>query len=437
MNINDPKPAVKTSYRWTMWAGLLAFLVLFGGIGAWAGIAQLSGAVLASGVVVVEGKPKTIQHLDGGSVAEILVSNGDIVQPNDVLVRLDRSLLETNLEIYKGRIVEFFAGKARLQAERDEAQTIDWADPVFDKLGIAAVDRVKAAQSILLTARRTTRLGQIAQLNEKIDQFNKQIEGVDALKTSKADQIALLNQELKGLEKLLENGHVPLPRILALQRTKADLVGQLSEHEAERSRLKNSISEIKIQILQVSREFRQSVLTELRQVDQDAREMIQQYHATREQLERVDIRAPVAGMIHELAIFTVGGVVAPGGEIMQIISQNDRIDLEVNVETQFRDEIFVGQFTTIRLPAFNQRTTPELDGEIRSISPSSIVDEKTDAAFYKVNLILKQDQIAKLKGQRLVPGMPVEAFIQTRKRTVFSYLTKPLTDQIARAFREE
>ena len=122
---------------------------------------------------------------------------------------------------------------------------------------------------------------------------------------------------------------------------------------------------------------------------------------------------------------------------MQIIPQNDRIDLEVNVEPQFRDEIFVGQFTIIRLPAFNQRTTPELDGEIRSISPSSIVDEKTDAAFYKVNLILKQDQIAKLKGQRLIPGMPVEAFIQTRKRTVFSYLTKPLTDQIARAFREE
>lgn len=427
----------RVSVRPAATLGLLALVALFGGVGGWMAYAEISGAIVASGTVAVHGNPKTVQHLDGGIVAEISAADGDVVRKGDILVRLDDTLLKANVAIYTKRIEEALAERARLEAERAGQRTIDWNDGSARALDVVPSAAVRESQDKLLEARQTSREGQKARLKEKIAQFKSEIDGVQGLLSAKREQIAFIDQELKGLRQLHKQGNTTINRLLALERQRAELAGQAAEHRAELARIGNSISEAEISILQLDKEALETALLDLRKREQEISDMVQQLIATRAQIARVDVKAPVDGIVHQLSVFTIGGVVSPGAGILQIIPKNEKVEVEAHIGTQFIDEIYVGQSARVRFSAFNQRTTPEFKGTVQKVSPSSVIDDKQGYSYYRIWISVPEGELASLGDMKLVPGMPAEVFIKTRERTALSYLVKPLTDQINRAFREE
>ncbi len=431
------KTALNLNYKSPAVIGLLALIVLFGGGIAWASLAEISGAVIATGSVVVEGKPKSVQHLDGGIVKAIHVSNGDFVKSSQVLVEIDDTSIAANLAIYKSRLRDMLIRKARLAAELNDAKTFIPPVEIAKLLNLGDLKPSVDQQKALQQARRLTREAQLAQLDEKVSQFKNQIVGVEGLIVEKNIQIASYNEEISSVQKLVAKKLTSKSRLIALERAKAELRGQMAEHRAEISRVKNSISETRIAKIQVGREFREKVVAELEQTETKIDELRQQVDATSKQLGRVSIRASISGKVHELNIFTIGGVVQPGQTLMQIIPQSGDFEIELSVDIGSIDQLFYGQRAVVMFPAFNQQSTPQLDGEIRKISPTSVVDEKTGQAFYRIIVEIPVEQLKLLGDKTLVPGMPVEAFIATEERTVLSYLVKPLMDQINYVFREE
>lgn len=431
------EPATNINFHRPARFGLAMFAVLAFGIFGWMGVAPLSGAVVANGALVVRAKPQLVQHLDGGIIKAILVLNGDDVRKGDIVVRLDETSLFANLEIYRNRMREMVARKSRLEAERDDAPTIAFDDAPLAAFDIAPDQTHKETQLKLFAARRTTREGQAAQLDEKSAQFHSQLEGIEGLIDAKQSQLSLIEQELAGIRQLYEQGNTTLTRLVGLERTRADFMGQLAEHNAEMGRVQNSIREVDVSILQVDRQFKESILTDLREAMSQLDELKQQIMATTRQLERIEVKAPISGIVHELNVNTVGGTIPPNSTLMQIISTEEGLFVEASVETQAIDQIAIGHEVALRFSALNQRTTPELSGKVERVSPTSIVDEKTGAAFYRVSISVAPEQIARLGQQvRLRPGMPVEAFIESEARTALSYLLRPLTDNFSRAMRE-
>jgi len=435
--IFDDIPTLKTASKGLVSSGLIAFAVLFLGCGLWMFFASIQGAVIASGTVSVLGKPKTIQHLDGGLVAEILVENGEVVDAGDVLVRLDDAMLKANIDIYKNRFREAVALRDRLSAEQQGLSVIDWDDEIFEVNGILPSAEVREGQNRIFQARRATKTGQVSQLNERILQLENQIEGLDALSNSKLSQISILNKEFEAISSLAEDGYASESRVLALQREIEEIKGQQFEHQAETSQVRNTISEVRVQIAQINREFDQAAITELREAELAIKDMEQQILATRVQLDRVDILAPIPGVIHEQSIFTIGGVIAPGAAILQIIPVDQAMEFEVNVQPQNIDQIFVGQDVSVLFSAFNARTTPQLNGTVKSVSLNTSVNEESGFAFYPVRVEVSTEELQRLGKQELISGMPIEAFFTTESRSPLNYLTKPLTDNINRAGREE
>lgn len=433
--MNRTKPVL--NYRRPSIIGLWLLIVLFGGGIAWANFANISGAIIASGSVVVEGKPKSVQHLDGGIVKTIQVSTGDRVTKNQILIEIDDTSIAANLAIYKSRLRDTLIRKARLLAELNNRKNFKPPTKIAQLLDLGDLQSSMEQQVALMNARRLTREAQLAQLDEKVSQFKNQIIGVNGLIKEKKIQLDSFDDEILSVKKLVEQQLTSRTRLIVLERSKADLRGQMAENMAEISRVQNSISETRIAKLQVEREFREKVVAEAEQTETKMDELRQQVEATSKQLGRVAIRAPVSGRIHELNIFTIGGVVQPGQTLMQIIPQTGEHEIELNVDTRAVDQIFIDQRATVRFPAFHQRSTPELDGAITKISPTSVIDEKTGQAFYRIVVKITDSEMARLGDKKLVPGMPVEAFITTEQRTVLSYLIKPLRDQFYHVFREE
>ena len=431
------RPVVKTSSAGLIMVGLMCFGLLFFAGGAWAYFTKLSGAVIAQGQVVVQGKPKVVQHLDGGIVARLLVDNGDKVSAGDTLIKLDDTLLSANLKIYENRIQEAASLRDRLIAERDGKEAVEWDGELLTLLKLDVDQQSRDAQIRLMEARRASRDGQVSKLGDQVKQLENQLGGIDAQSVSKKAQLGFIEEELAGVRELKQKGLASTNRLMSLERQREDINGSIASYRSDTARIRNAISETEVQILQIDREFREQVLTELRQLEQNINELVQQYQATQEKLNRVEIKAPVSGIVHELAIFTVGGVIAPGSPILQIIPETGGFELETSIEPQFIDELYPGQHASVRFSAFSQRTMSDLDAAIRNISPDVVVDERTGISSYKVWLSVADDELAKLEGERLVAGMPVEVFIRTRERTPLSYLLKPLMDQIERAFKEQ
>jgi HlyD family secretion protein len=430
--------AMRVNYRRPAIIGLFLIAVLLGAGGTWASLAKVGSAVIASGVVGISGKPKTIQHLDGGIVERILVEAGQTVKEGEKLVELDDKTILANLAIYKGRLRDLLVRKQRLVAElADKTDFIPPTSELLIRYDLGPLDTAIAQQQSMLQARRTSKLGEIAQLTERIAQFKKQIEGVQGLKKSKKEQLVVFNKERDAIEKLVKQSFAAKNQLLTYDRSFADFAGQIAEHDSELGRLNNSISEVEISKLQVERNFREKVITELDEIDAKVDELTQQVAATEQQFQRTVIHAPVAGIIHELSIFTIGGVIQPGQPIMQIVPLTGRLEIEVNVETQHIDELLIGQKAVVRFPAFNQRTTPEVFGSVARVSPTSVVDEKSGFTFYRVGIEIGDTQLERLGKKILVPGMPVETVIPISERTVLEYLLKPLADNLTHVFREE
>ena len=427
----------RTSLRVAGVIGAVLSLGLAGSAVAWAQLTEINGAVIASGSVVVRGKPKSVQHLDGGIVDAIDVGDGDRVEAGDVLVRLDSTLLEANLAIYRTRLIEAHALRDRLRAELTGVGTLDFSG-LPDELGnIDDLTAIRDGQRAIFEARRDVRAGQVEQLQERAEQFRNQTRGIERLVAAKQQQLTLLEREIAGIETLNRKGLAPETRLMAMQRDRADVLGQLGEHRAEVSRIANSVRDTELQVLQITRQVREESAMALRDVEKEMEELNQQLRSTARQLERVEIRAPVGGIVHELQVTTLGGVVAPGGLVTQIIERDAGVVFDMRVPTAAVDQVYVGQGARIVMSAFNQRTTPELAGTVARISPDAVLDEATGQPFFRVQLSVTPAELDRLGDLAIVPGMPVEAFLQTGERSVLSYLVRPLTDQIDRAFREE
>ncbi|NJL70546.1 MAG: HlyD family type I secretion periplasmic adaptor subunit [Candidatus Competibacteraceae bacterium] len=428
--------AAKTIRR-HLWLGLVAVLVLVAGVGGWAAATSLSGAVIATGTLVVDSYVKRVQHPSGGIVAEVLVKNGQRVEGGDVVVRLDDTQTRANLAIVLKRLDELTAREARLAAERDGLTEIAFPREFAARVASDDIRVLLAGESRLFEARRTFRVGRKSQLRERIAQLRQEIEGLDAQVRGKDREIVLINKELQGVRELWSKGHVSITRLNSLERDAARLEGERGALIAAAAQAKGKIAETELQILQVDEELQTEVAKEIREIQGQTGEFVERRIAAEDQLKRIDIRAPQNGIIHELAVHSVGAVINAGEAIMLVVPVADSLIGEVKVAPQDIDQLTLGQLTIVRFSAFNQQTTPELNGLITRIGADLTHDTQTGFSYYVVRVAIAEREIARLGNLQLVPGMPIEAFIQTGERTVLSYLAKPLTDQIARAFREE
>jgi len=432
---SDTKP--QQTYTKYLRQGFMALFLLVVCLGGWASIFKIKGAVIASGVIMVEGKPKTLQHLDGGIVGEILTQNGDVVKKGQVLVRLDPTAIDSNRTIIEKRLFEAQARVDRLRAEWDGAKDISWSKILVDAKTRTEVAEILTGQQKLFEARKTSMDGQVAQLRQRTEQSLEQIQGLRDLIVSKQAQISLISEELEGLRTLLDKGYVSKTRVLALEREQERLGGDISTHRSDISRTKSAIGETEIQIAQIKKDATAEILAELRQVESERSDLNEQFITASDQFKRIDIISPVAGIVHDMSVTTIGGVITPGQPILQIIPVNERLIIEARIQPIDIDQVYVGQPARINLSAFSQSKAPQLHGFVINTSADSLVDQVTGAPYFSVRIEIPADERKKLGDITLIPGMPAESFIQTDERTVLNYILKPLSEQLGRSFREE
>lgn len=424
----------------SMWRNIvIAFIVVgffFGGGIAWSAWTNISGAVIASGRIEVDSKLKRIQHVDGGIVNAIHVKDGDHVTAGDVLITLDDTLLIANYEILNQRLIENWTLEARLVAESIGNQTMEFPAPLLGREKEDAVEKAFAGQSELLESRNVRINGQIRQLQEQIAQSNIRIEGIDAQIDAKREEDVLLKEELEDLEGLFAKNLIPKSRVMSLRREKARNAGEIGSLISQNGTVQNEISGLELQIIQIQDQRETEVLEQLQQTRATISQLLEEYTAAEERLARINVRAPYAGIIHEINVHSEGEVIPAGGDIMQIVPEDDSLIVEAMVNPIDIDQIYSGQKARLRMSSLDQRFTPELYATLIFISGDSITDEQTGAPFYRVRLTIDEGETDKLNGEALVPGMPADVFIQKSDRSVLSYLVKPLQDQIAHAFRE-
>jgi HlyD family secretion protein len=432
----DPRRAIRKLNR----AGLALTVLLVGGVGGWAATSQLAGAVIASGSVVVESNVKKVQHPTGGIVGEILVKEGDEVQDGQVVLRLDDTMTRATLGIVRSQLDELMSREARLMAERDGADAVSFPEDLIGRRDRRSLATAFAGEEKLFDARRRARLGQRAQLRERVAQIGEEIRGLSAQQDAKEKEIEFIGQELVGVAELYKKNLIPIVRFMALQRDQAKLTGERGQFIADIARAKGKISEIELQIIQLDQDFRTEVLKDLREAQGKIAELKERVTAAEDQLKRVDLRAPQSGTVHQLAVHTVGGVIGNGETIMHIVPRADELVVEAKVAPHDIDQVALGAKVLVRIMAGNQRTTPEVTGVITRVSADLTREQaqgvQPGQSYYTVRISLPADEVARLVDMRLVPGMPAEAFIQTYERTPLQYLLKPLEEQIARTFRE-
>ncbi len=428
--------SVTTSLRRHLIWAFVVIAGLAGGLGTAAALVEISGAVIAPGNIVVETNLKRVQHQEGGIVEAIHVREGQSVESGDLLVQLDGTIAKANLTVVTTRLRELQAQEARLMAERDGQETLIVPEALAALSADPAVAAILQGQRSLLEARRASRAGRSAQLNEQIKQFREQITGLTSQRAAKAEEIELVTKELSDLSSLVEKRLIQQSRITALKRDEARLKGEHGGFTSQIAQVEQSISERKIQILQIDEDMRAEVVEQLPAVRGEIAQLIEQRVAALEELRRLEIRAPSAGYVHQLAVHTVGGVVAAGEDLMQIVPHEDVLVVEARVAPNDIDQLGRAQEAVVRFPGLDQRTTPELSARILTVSADLIEDPTDGTRYYQARLALAEEEIAKLGETRLVPGMPVEAFVQTGERTILSFLLKPLSDHLAHAFRE-
>lgn len=415
--------------------GTVAALTLVGGLGLWATTSSLSGAVVAAGHLAVDSNVKAVQHPQGGVVGALNVRNGSVVSAGDVLVRLDDTVAKANLAIIDNGLDELTAHRARLLAERDGAASVSYTADLSARAADPAVGELIDGENRLFALRRQAREGQVSQLRERVAQFGQEISGIEAQQAGKQKEIALVKVELDGMQELWKKKLVPLSRLADRQRAEAQLEGEDGQLTAAAAQTRGRISETELAIIQIGQDMRSQVASELRETDARMAELRERQVAAQQALKQIDIRAPQAGRVHQLAVHTIGGVITPGEAIMQIVPTADALVVEARVAPQDIDQIRSGQPATLRLSAFNQQTTPEVEGSVDRISPDLIEDVKAGVSYYSVRIALSPESLARAGSPELKPGMPAEVFLKTGDRTVLSYLLKPLTDQASRAFR--
>jgi HlyD family secretion protein len=428
---------VGPSIRLHLVVGLSVVGVLAGGLGSWAATQAISGALIAPGQIVVESNVKKVQHPTGGVVGELRARDGDVVKAGDVLVRLDDTVTKASLAIVTKNLDALWARAARLEAEQKGLDRIIFPMQLLDRTNDPDVYNLMKSELKLFEVRVNGRSGQKAQLRERITQLNQEIAGLSAQEKAKDQEIALVEKELDGVRQLYDQHLVQISRLTALERDAARLNGERAQYIASRAQAKGKIAETELQIIQVDKDVVSEVSKDLREANDKIGELVERKVTAEDQLRRVDIRSPQDGMVEQVTVHTVGGVITAGDTIMLVVPQTDDLQVEAKVNPHDIDKLQVGQRTLLRLSAFNQRTTPELNGVVSRVSPDVTTEQRTGQSYYTIRVSMPPEEIARLGEVKLIPGMPVEAFVQTGDRTMLSYLMKPLHDQLMRAFREK
>ena len=427
----------RRSIRRHQMAGLLVAGLVVGGVASWAAATDISGAVIAPGVLMVDSYVKKVQHPVGGIVGEILARNGDRVKAGDVVLRLDATITRANLAIVSKGLTELLARKARLEAERDGAEAVTVPPELASTSSDPDVTHAIAGERRLFEVRRTSRVGQKAQLRQRIEQLNEEIKGLTVQTEAKSREVELIQRELKGTRELWEKNLVPISKLTALEREATRTEGEKGQLISSVAQAKAKIVETELEIIQVDRDLASEVAKELREIEGKIGEFVERKVAAEDQLKRIDIRAPQDGVVHQSIAHTVGGVITPSDAIMLVVPEADKLIVEAKVTPQDIDQLRLGQEAVLRFSAFNQRTTPQITGTLKQISADITTEERTGTSYYTIRVAMSDKDVPLLGDRTLVPGMPVEVFVTTSDRRVLSYLVKPLTDQITRAFREQ
>ncbi|WP_299153606.1 HlyD family type I secretion periplasmic adaptor subunit [uncultured Tateyamaria sp.] len=436
MNASPQIPGTWTA-KGPLFVGALALLILVGVLGVWSVQARISGAVIASGMIQVESNRQVLQHPEGGVVGALMVKDGDQVAAGDVVLKFDDTRLVSELAVIEGQLFEILARKARLKAERDGLSALVVSDELQE---LAAEDpEVQAlidGQAQLFEARATSLQQSSEQILEQIAQAENQIEGASAQLAALETQQGLIESELGDSQQLFEKGLTPASRVSSLQREQARLLGEIGSTTASVAQLRGQIAALNIERIALTSRLREEAITALRDLQFQEVELVQQRLITKDTLSRMDVRAPVSGVVYGSRIFALQSVVSPAEAIMYIIPQDQPMVVSSRVDPIDVDQVHVGQDASLRFAALDQRMTPEIFGQVTKLSADVFVDEATGASYYQVELVPKEGEMTKLNGQILLPGMPVEAFITTAERSPLNYLSKPLTDYFTRAFRE-
>ena len=421
-----------------MMIGLLALGILVGGFGGWATLTEISGAIVASGQIEVDQNRQVVQHPDGGVVKDIYVEEGDAVSVGDVLISLDPSIEESELSIIQGQVFELMARRGRLTAERDGIGAITFDPRLIERAKTdAGIAELMQGQENLFQARVASNAKQIEQLTKRKSQIANQIDGIVAQRAAVATQLDLIEQELADQQKLLDRGLAQASRVLALQRSQAELSGDVGDLIAKQAESEGRITDLDIQIEGLETTRREDAISRLRDQQYRTLELEERAGALIEKLMRMDIRAPVSGIVYGLSVFTPRSVIRPADPVMFLIPQDRPLVITVQVPPIDIDQVYVGQNAVLRFSALDQRTTPELFGKVTKVSPDAFQDDASRMSYYRAEILLNEGETDRLPANvTLIPGMPVEAFIRTEDRTPLAYLIKPLADYFAKAFRE-
>lgn len=428
-------PANRAIRRYMLLAGVtLGGLVI--GAGGWAATMNISSAVIGSGVVGVEGNTKKIQHGQGGIVRDIRVSNGMMVHAGDILVRLDGVEASTNLAATIKEMDQLDARRLRLIAERDGTQELLNPLQQVARLDDRQFTEGLKSETSLFQARREQIESKTDQLKEQIAQIEQQRDGTRQRLLSNAEESSWSEQQAQKIENLAKEGLVQFSRLADAKRTVAQLSGERSQLVSDEATAGKRITEIELQIAQLDKDRRAEVLTDLLDTEGRLAKLEEQRLALEDQIAHLDIRAPVDGIIHQLATHTIGGLLSPGETAMNIVPTRDMLTVDMRIKPSDVDQVAIGQAARLRFSAFNQRTTSEIEGRVESLSPDVSINEQTGETWYSARIAISSDERAKLGNLALIPGMPVEAYIKSEPRTALAYLMKPISDQMERAMRE-
>ena len=418
--------------------GLILTALLVFGLGTWSATAMLSGAVIAPGQLRVEAKRQVVQHPHGGVVGEILVREGDVVEAGDVLVRLDGTQLRSELAVLESQLYELMARRGRLEAEQVGADAIRFDPDVRAAAGEDPdVAELLAGQRQLFAARAETLEREIELTHEREQQLEEQIKGTEAEVASLKRQAELIQKELADQRSLFEKGLAQANRVLALEREAARLEGQRAQLVAQTAQLRGQISELGIEKLRLEDDRREEAVAELRELGFRELELKERRLALLERLSRLDVRAPRPGVVYDMAVHALQAVVRAADPILYIVPSDTELVVDARVNPVNIDQLYPTQEAVLRFSAFNARTTPEISATVVNISPDAFRDDLTGEPYYLVEVVPEEGELAKLGERLLIPGMPVEVFIQTSQRTALNYLVRPISDYFARALREE
>lgn len=438
----EQRPNAHRARRWSRDFGMFnraifcVFVIgaLIAGGGGWAATAELAGAVISHGTVVADGRVKKVQHRDGGIVAAVHVKNGDRVVEGQSLLKLDDTQTRAELGVVQTQLLELRVRQARLSAVRDQADAVTFPDSLQGHADIAGMLK---AETRLFNDERATRESQKEQLTLGVEQLQNEAVGLSSQERAKGIELGLIEKELASVRDLHAEKLTPVTRVYALEREQTRLAGEHGSLVAQGARVGGQISEKRLQILNLDQSAKTEAQRELRTIESRIAELTEREIAANDRLSRMDMRAPASGIVHQLQVNTIGGVITSAEPVLLVVPEGHSLSIEIRVSPGDIDQVHVGQDVRLRFSSFNQRTTPEMMGNISYVSADIVPDPKQRADYYTALVQLKDPTMTTIGDKTILPGMPVDAFIVTTKRTAWSYFTKPISDQFQRALTEE